>query len=67
LGNIQIEDGAKVGAGSVVLKQVPARTTAVGNPARLLGGKENPLKLDRIPSFTMDHTSLISEWSDYVI
>ncbi|GLT56972.1 hypothetical protein SLA2020_299840 [Shorea laevis] len=67
LGNIRIGDGAKVGAGSVVLKEVPARTTAVGNPARLLGGKENPIKLDRIPSHTMDHTSHIAEWSDYVI
>lgn len=67
LGNIHIGDGAKIGAGSVVLKDVPARTTAVGNPARLLGGKENPKKLDKIPSLTMDHTSHIHEWSDYVI
>ncbi|KAG6420842.1 hypothetical protein SASPL_117384 [Salvia splendens] len=67
LGNVRIEDGAKIGAGSVVLKQVPARTTAVGNPARLIGGKENPIKLDKIPSFTMDQTSHISDWSNYVI
>ncbi|CAI9773386.1 unnamed protein product [Fraxinus pennsylvanica] len=66
LGNVRIEDGAKIGAGSVVLKQVPARTTAVGNPAKLIGGKENPIKLDKIPSLTMDHTSDISKWSDYV-
>ncbi|KAK4420831.1 Serine acetyltransferase 1, chloroplastic [Sesamum alatum] len=67
LGNVRIEDGAKIGAGSVVLKQVPARTTAVGNPAKLIGGKENPVKLDKMPSLTMDQTSHISEWSDYVI
>ncbi|KAI3466435.1 hypothetical protein Pfo_023098 [Paulownia fortunei] len=67
LGNVRIEDGAKIGAGSVVLKQVPARTTAVGNPAKLIGGKENPIKLDKMPSLTMDHISHISEWSDYVI
>lgn len=67
LGNVKIGDGAKIGAGSVVLKEVPARTTAVGNPARLLGGKENPVRLDKTPSLTMDHTSDISEWSDYVI
>ncbi|XVF03631.1 hypothetical protein REPUB_Repub05bG0009600 [Reevesia pubescens] len=67
LGNIKIGDGAKIGAGSVVLKDVPPRTTAVGNPARLVGGRENPIKLDKIPSFTMDHTSHITEWSDYVI
>ncbi|KAG4923800.1 hypothetical protein GLYMA_18G080000v4 [Glycine max] len=63
LGNIKIGDGAKIGACSVVLKEVPPRTTAVGNPARLVGGKDNPIKLDKMPSFTMDHTS----WSDYVI
>ncbi|KAK7387157.1 hypothetical protein VNO78_27706 [Psophocarpus tetragonolobus] len=67
LGNIKIGDGAKIGAGSVVLKEVPPRTTAVGNPARLIGGKDNPIRLDKMPSFTMDHTSHISEWSDYVI
>ncbi|XP_039026804.1 serine acetyltransferase 1, chloroplastic-like [Hibiscus syriacus] len=67
LGNIKIGDGAKIGAGSVVLKEVPPRTTAVGNPARLVGGRENPIKLDKIPSLTMDHTSYITEWSDYVI
>ncbi|OIW09521.1 hypothetical protein TanjilG_11643 [Lupinus angustifolius] len=67
LGNIKIGDGAKIGAGSLVLKEVPPRTTAVGNPAKLIGGKDNPFKMDKMPSFTMDHTSHISEWSDYVI
>jgi serine O-acetyltransferase len=67
LGNIRIGNGAKIGAGSVVLKEVPPRTTAVGNPARLVGGKDNPVKLDKIPGLTMDHTSHIHEWSDYVI
>ncbi|XP_030471291.1 serine acetyltransferase 1, chloroplastic-like [Syzygium oleosum] len=67
LGNIRIGDGAKIGAGSVVLKDVPPQTTAVGNPARLVGGKDNPVRLDKIPGLTMDHTSHISEWSDYVI
>ncbi|KAL6975208.1 serine O-acetyltransferase [Sarracenia purpurea var. burkii] len=67
LGNVRVGDGAKIGAGSVVLKEVPPRTTAVGNPARLVGGKENPIRLDKVPSFTMDHTSHLAEWSDYVI
>uniref|UniRef100_A0A7N0UAU0 serine O-acetyltransferase n=1 Tax=Kalanchoe fedtschenkoi TaxID=63787 RepID=A0A7N0UAU0_KALFE len=67
LGNVRIGNGAKIGAGSVVLKDVPPRTTAVGNPARLIGGRENPVKLDKMPSLTMDQTSHISEWSDYVI
>ncbi|KAG9443504.1 hypothetical protein H6P81_014844 [Aristolochia fimbriata] len=67
LGNVRVGDGAKIGAGSVVLKEVPERTTAVGNPARLVGGKTNPIKLERAPSLSMDHTSFICEWSDYVI
>ena len=63
LGNIKIGDGAKIGACSVMLKEVPPRTTVVGNPARVVGGKDNPIKLDKMPSFTMDHTS----WFDYAI
>ena len=35
-----IGEGAKIGAGSVVLKEVPPKTTAVGNPARLVEGEE---------------------------
>ncbi|KAK9688715.1 hypothetical protein RND81_09G005900 [Saponaria officinalis] len=67
LGNIKIGDGAKVGAGSVVLIEVPPRTTAVGNPARLVGGKDKPSRHEDIPGESMDHTSFISEWSDYII
>lgn len=67
LGNIKIGEGAKIGAGSVVLIDVPARTTAVGNPARLVGGKEKPAKHEDVPGESMDHTSFISEWSDYII
>ncbi|WP_086930385.1 serine O-acetyltransferase [Agarilytica rhodophyticola] len=37
LGNITIGDGAKVGAGSVVLNSVPAHTTVVGVPAKAIG------------------------------
>lgn len=33
LGNIEIGEGSKIGANSVVLKPVPARTTVVGIPA----------------------------------
>ncbi|KAL2316660.1 hypothetical protein Fmac_030536 [Flemingia macrophylla] len=67
LGNIRVGEGAKIGAGSVVIKDVPPRTTVVGNPAKLVGGKNNPVKLDKIPSFTMDHTSHISDFYDYCV
>lgn len=36
LGNIEIGECAKVGAGSVVLKDVPARTTVAGVPAKVV-------------------------------
>ncbi|KAH7665470.1 serine O-acetyltransferase protein [Dioscorea alata] len=62
LGNVRIGDGAKIGAGSVVLKEVPERATAVGNPARVVGGKAKKDK-EEMPGISMDHSS----WSDYVI
>lgn len=37
LGNIEIGEGAKIGAGSVVLEDVPAHTTVVGVPAKAVG------------------------------
>jgi serine O-acetyltransferase len=39
LGNIRIGYGSKIGANSVVLKDVPAYATAVGMPARIIEGK----------------------------
>ncbi|MBU0573136.1 MAG: serine O-acetyltransferase [Candidatus Margulisbacteria bacterium] len=36
LGNIKIGDNSKVGAGAVVTKDVPANSTVVGNPAKIL-------------------------------
>jgi serine O-acetyltransferase len=50
LGNIVIGEGAKVGAGSVVLKDVPAHCTVVGVPARVVGTCESS-----DPAALMDH------------
>jgi serine O-acetyltransferase len=46
LGNIKIGDGAKIGAGSVVLTDVPPHTTFVGVPAKQIGTPthKNPSK-----------------------
>ncbi|MDG6094192.1 serine O-acetyltransferase [Acetobacter sp. AN02] len=51
LGNIQLGEGARVGAGSIVLEAVPPYTTVVGNPARKVGTRHTNL-----PSLTMDQT-----------
>jgi serine O-acetyltransferase len=37
LGNIKIGEGAKIGAGSVVLQDIPPHTTAAGVPAVIIG------------------------------
>lgn len=42
LGAINIGDNARIGANSVVLKDVPANTTAVGIPARVVAYREHP-------------------------
>ena len=39
LGNIKLEDDVKVGAGSVVVHSVPAGSTVVGIPARIVRGR----------------------------
>jgi len=51
LGNITIAENSKVGANSVVVNNVPADSTAVGIPARVLkrGYDKNPLNHDKIP------------------
>lgn len=50
LGNIRIGEGAKIGAGSVVLIDVPPHTTAAGVPARIIGRPEAAQ-----PALDMDH------------
>jgi serine O-acetyltransferase len=42
LGNIRIGEGAKVGAGSVVLDDVPPHYTVAGVPAHIIGRTESP-------------------------
>ena len=56
LGNIEIGTGAKVGAGSVVLNDVPPHTTVVGVPARVVGKP-----CSESPSQTMNQNVLEDE------
>ncbi len=51
LGAITVGEGAKVGAGSIVLEAVPAYTTVVGNPARPVGTRHSFM-----PALTMDQS-----------
>jgi serine O-acetyltransferase len=54
LGNIRIGECARVGAGSVVVKDVPPRVTVVGVPARVVGeaGAPQPSSMmDQVASF----------------
>ncbi|MGE5628682.1 MAG: serine O-acetyltransferase EpsC [Solirubrobacterales bacterium] len=43
LGNVTIGDNSKVGSNAVVLKDVPANSTAVGIPARIVKKKISPI------------------------
>ena len=43
LGNITIGDGARIGAGSVVIKPVPPGATVVGIPGRIVEDRHKPL------------------------
>ena len=51
LGNITIGENAKVGANSVVVKDVPPDSTAIGIPARVIrrGYDKSPLSHNKIP------------------
>ncbi len=52
LGNITIGANAKIGANSVVIKNVPADSTAVGIPARVIkkGPDKSPYSHDKLPN-----------------
>jgi serine O-acetyltransferase len=52
LGNIEIGEGAKVGAGSVVLSGVAPYTTVAGVPAQLVARRDG--LGDEMPAFSMD-------------
>jgi serine O-acetyltransferase len=50
LGNITIGEGSKIGANSVVVKDVPPYSTVVGIPGKVMQRKENePLSHNKLP------------------
>ncbi|MYE85449.1 MAG: serine O-acetyltransferase, partial [Gammaproteobacteria bacterium] len=48
IGNIEVGEGAKVGAGSVVLEDVPDHVTVAGIPAKIVGATKG------LPAHVMD-------------
>ena len=51
LGNVEIGEGAKIGAGSVVLTDVPPHVTVAGVPAEIVGAVDTDM-----PSLGMNHS-----------
>ena len=52
LGPFTVGDGSKIGAGAVVLKEVPPNSTVVGNPGRVVRRKDKAQGVD------LDHVHL---------
>lgn len=70
LGPIHIAAGSKVGAGSVVLKDTKTESTAVGIPARLIGGVDRaiiPIETVRIKKEQYDQTEKYEIYNDMII
>ena len=62
LGGIGIGDNVKIGANSVVLKNVPANSTVIGVPARIIKTQG-----ERLPDATMDQVDLPDPISDRIV
>lgn len=61
LGGITIGDNVKIGANSVVLKNVAPNSTVIGVPARVIKTQG-----ERLPDATMDHSNLPDPVSDRI-
>jgi serine O-acetyltransferase len=55
IGNIRVGDGAKVAAGSVVLKDVPPNVTVAGVPATIVA-RQTPAGEQLLPAHDMNQT-----------
>jgi serine O-acetyltransferase len=58
LGSVEIGEGAKIGAGSIVIKDVPANSTVVGNPGRAVVVNGQRVDPEELHHPTLEHTRL---------
>jgi serine O-acetyltransferase len=58
LGSVEIGEGAKIGAGSIVIKDVPANSTVVGNPGRAVVVDGQRVDPETLHHPTLEHTRL---------
>lgn len=70
LGDIIVNDNARIGANAVVTKNIPANATAVGNPARIIGDTKDSdigdfraygINPNGLPDITMQEIILIKQ------
>ncbi len=58
LGSVTVGEGAKIGAGSIVIKDVPPNSTVVGNPGRAVVVDGQRVDQEALHHPTLEHTRL---------
>ena len=67
LGPILVGDGAKIGSNAVVVRDVPAGSTAVGIPARVLAGEEAVRREDHAAKLGFSAYAIAADMNDPMV